>query len=44
MRRSYLKDPSKAYPRVLVLISIVLGCLSVIGRPYNTLYISTYFY
>jgi len=27
MRRSYLKDPSRAYPRVLVLISIALGCL-----------------
>jgi len=24
---SYLKDPSKAYPRVLVLISIASGCL-----------------
>jgi len=27
MRYSYLGDPSKAYPRVLVLISIALGCL-----------------
>ena len=27
MRYSYLKDPSEAYPKVLVLISIVLGCL-----------------
>jgi len=24
---SYLKDPSGAYPRVLMLISIALGCL-----------------
>jgi len=28
MRYSYLKDPSKAYFRVLMLISIALGCLS----------------
>ena len=27
MRYSYLEDPSRAYPRVLVLISIALGCL-----------------
>ena len=27
MRRSYLEDPSGAYPRVLVLIFMVLGCL-----------------
>jgi len=27
MRRFYLEDPSRAYPRVPVLISIVLGCL-----------------
>ena len=27
MRRSYLEDPSRAYPKVLVLISIVLGYL-----------------
>ena len=28
MRRSYLEDPSRAYPRVLVLISIALGYLA----------------
>ena len=27
MRRSYLKDFSRAYPRVPVSISIALGCL-----------------
>ena len=27
MRCSYLEDPSGAYPRVLVLISMALGCL-----------------
>jgi len=27
VRCSYLEDPSRAYPKVLVLISIVLGCL-----------------
>jgi hypothetical protein len=27
MRRSYLEDPSRAYPKVLALISIALGCL-----------------
>ena len=27
MRHSYLKDPSGAYPRVLVLIFIASGCL-----------------
>jgi len=27
MRRSHLVDPRGAYPRVLVLISIALGCL-----------------
>ena len=27
MRYSYLEDLSRAYPRVLVLISIALGCL-----------------
>ena len=27
MRCSYLKDPSTAYTRVLVLISMALGCL-----------------
>ena len=27
MRYSYLKDFSRAYPRVLVLIFIALGCL-----------------
>jgi len=28
VRRSYLKNPSRAYFRVLVLIYIALGCLS----------------
>ena len=27
MRRSYLEDPSRAYPRVPVSISMALGCL-----------------
>jgi len=27
MRYSYLGDPSRAYPRVPVLISMALGCL-----------------
>jgi len=28
MRRSYLEDPSGAYPRVLVLMSMASECLS----------------
>jgi len=27
VRYFYLKDPSRAYPRVIVLISMALGCL-----------------